>query len=125
VRERPRICAGHRFPQDATGTVTGLGVFPSAVVALVRFTPAAYQALMAVRAAIYPGLSLPQPYPFTGHLTLGYVEIPADAPAAQREQAASAVSAARQELARASSLSFRLDRPAVFTFPHMSRFDRW
>lgn len=123
--EAARICAGYGFPPGAASTIAGLGAFPFAVVALVRFTPAAYQALMAMREAIHTRLSLPRPYPFTGHLTLGYVEIPADAPAGQRERAGNAVEAARQALRRAGSLAFGLDRPAVFTFPHMSRFDRW
>jgi hypothetical protein len=75
-----RILAECRFPQDATGTVAGVGVFPSVVIALVGFTPAVYQALMTARGAVYAGLGLSRPGPFIGHITLGYVEIPAGRP---------------------------------------------
>lgn len=120
-----RICAAWRFPPGSAGTIAGLGVFPSVVVALVSFTPAAYQALMTVREAIHAELGLSPPWPFIGHLTLGYVEISASAPAVQRERAENAVGTARRALAQRTPGTFGLDRPAVFTFPHMSRFDPW
>ena len=53
-----RILDGHRFPDNTAGTITGIGVFPSVVIALVSFSPAAYQAVMAARDAINTGLGL-------------------------------------------------------------------
>lgn len=120
-----RILASCGLPENAQGTVAGVGALPSGVVALVSFSPAVYQALIAVREALYAGLSLPQTYAFTGHITLGYVEIPAGSPGDQHEQAKEAVRNARQVLAQDTPVTFLLDRLAVFTFPHMSRFDLW
>jgi hypothetical protein len=100
-----RILTECYFPEDATGTVAGVGVFPSVVIALVSFTPVVYQALMTAREAVYAGLGLSRLRPFTGHITLGYVEIPADAPADQHVRAEHAVLAARQAHAIATGLN--------------------
>jgi 2'-5' RNA ligase len=101
--EAARILDGHRFPHNTAGTIAGIGVFPSVVIALISFSPAAYQAVMAARDAIHTGLGLCPQFPFVGHITLGYVEIPADARATQRARAKKAVASARQAFARSTA----------------------
>lgn len=116
------ILSGHHFPGDAAGAIAGVSAFPFAVIAVVSLSPAAYQALMKARDAIRTGLGLSPQWPFTGHVTLGYIE------SAQRQQAEGAVLSARQVFAQAASgrtVTFRLSAASVYTFGHMSRFDRW
>lgn len=116
------ILSGHRFPEDVAGAIAGVGAFPFAVIAVVSLSPAAYQAVVKARDAIRTGLGLDPQWPFTGHVTLGYIE------SAQRQQAENAVLGARQVFAQAASgrtVPFPLSAAAVYTFGHMSRFDRW
>lgn len=116
------ILSGHRFPEDVVGAIAGVGAFPFAVIAVVSFSPATYQAVMKARDAIHTGLGLDPQWPFAGHVTLGYIE------SAQRQQAEDAVLSARRVFAQAASgrtVAFPLSAVAVYTFGHMSRFDRW
>lgn len=121
-----RAVSGRRFPEGAAGTIAGIGVFSSIVITLVSFTSPVYETLVTIREAIHAGFGLSWPYPFTGHVTLGYVEIPADADSARRDEAEQAVASAREALrAGGTSLRFGVVRPAVYTFEDMSRFDAW